>query len=311
MLDFNELAMFVQVVRAGSFTEAARRLHMPTATLSRRIDQLEGQVGARLLHRSTRKLAPSSEGQALFERCASALDQLFEIERHNAGRQAPSGSIRVTAMAALFEFLRMEWLVEFHMRYPDVSIDFLLDDTPTDLIAERIDLALRSGIETGSGFRVRRLAPNAMILAASPAYLERRPAPRTLRALAEHDCLTISNRHGRNTWRLHGPRGRQEVSVNSRFAFNDMRVLMQACKAGLGIALLPQLMTEQTIAQGELVRVLPNYQRASNDLGLQLVYTSRLPVPPAVEVFAEFLKEKLSEKWPSTRAGRPSACPPD
>jgi DNA-binding transcriptional LysR family regulator len=79
-----------------------------------------------------------------------------------------------------------------------------------------------------------------------------------------------------------------------------MRVLMQACKAGLGIALLPQLMTEQTIGQGELVRVLPNYQRASNDLGLQLVYTSRPPVPPAVAVFAEFLKEKMSEEWPST-----------
>jgi DNA-binding transcriptional LysR family regulator len=117
-------------------------------------------------------------------------------------------------MAALFELFRMEWLVEFHARYPDISIDFLLDDTPTDLIAERIDLALRSGIETSS-----RLAPNAMILAASPAYLERHPAPRTLRALAEHDCLTISNRQGRNTWRLHGPRGSQEVSVNSRFAF--------------------------------------------------------------------------------------------
>ena len=79
-----------------------------------------------------------------------------------------------------------------------------------------------------------------------------------------------------------------------------MRVLMQACKAGLGIALLPQLMTEQTIAQGELVRVLPNYRRASTDLGLQLVYTSRPPVPPAVEVFAEFLKEKMSEEWSST-----------
>lgn len=89
------------------------------------------------------------------------------------------------------------------------------------------------------------------------------------------------------------------MSINGRFAANDMRVLMQACKAGLGIAFLPQLMTEQAIAQGQLVRVLPNYQRASTDLGLQLVYTSRPPVPPAVAVFAEFLTKKLSEEWPS------------
>src|SRR6267154_704936 len=190
MLDLNDLAMFIQVVRAGSFSEAARRLSMPANTLSRRIDQFEGQLGTRLLHRSTRKLAPSTEGQALFERYAPALDQILEIGRLHADEQAPSGSVRVTAMAGLFEFFRMEWLVEFYARYPHISI------------------------ETRSGLKVRRLAPSSMILAASPAYLERRAAPRTLRELAEHDCLTISNRQGRNTWRLQGPRGSQEVSIN-------------------------------------------------------------------------------------------------
>ena len=295
MLDLNDLAMFVEVVRAGSFSEAARRLRMPANTLSRRIDQFEGQLGTRLLHRSTRKLAPSTEGQALFERYAPALDRIFEIERLHADAQAPSGSVRVTAIAGLFEFFRMEWLVEFYARYPQVGVDFLLDDTPTDLIAERIDLALRMGVETGSGFRVRRLGPSAMILAASPAYLARRPAPRTLRELAEHDCLTISNRQGRNVWRLQGPRGRQEVSIVSRFAVNDMRVLAQACTAGLGIALLPQLIVEPIITQGKLTRVLPAYRRARTEVGLQLVYTSRPPVPPAVAVFAEFLLEKLDD----------------
>lgn len=295
MIDLNDLAMFVQVVRAGSFSEAARRLRMPANTLSRRIDQFEGQLGTRLLHRSTRKLAPSTEGQALFERYAPALDQLLEIERLHADTEAPSGSVRITAMAGLFEFFRMEWLGEFYALYPNISIEFLLDDTPTDMIAERIDLALRMGIETSSGFKVRRLAPNAQILAASPAYLERHPAPRTLRELPEHDCLTMSNRQGRNMWRLQGPRGSQEISINSRFAVNDMRVLAQACKAGLGIALLPQLLTDPLITNGQLIQVLPTYRRASSELGLQLVYTSRPPVPPAVAAFGDFLFERLSE----------------
>jgi DNA-binding transcriptional LysR family regulator len=298
VLDLNDLAMFVQVVRAGSFSEAARRLCMPANTLSRRIDQFEGQLGTRLLHRSTRKLALSAEGQGLFERYAPALDQILEIERLHVGAQAPSGSVRVTAMAGLFEFFRIEWLAEFYARYPNINIDFLLDDTAADLIAARIDLALRMGIETGSGFKVRRLAPSAMIIAASPAYLERRPAPRTLRELAQHDCLTISNRQGRSTWRLQGARGSQEVPINSRFAVNDMRVLAQACIAGLGIALLPQLIVEPIIAQGKLVRVLPTYRRASSELGLQLVYTSRPPVPPAVAAFAEFLLERLGDAIP-------------
>ncbi|AOR72517.1 LysR family transcriptional regulator [Burkholderia stabilis] len=295
MLDLNDLALFVQVVRAGSFSEAARRLRMPANTLSRRIDQLEGQLGTRLLHRSTRKLAPSTEGQALFERYAPALDRIFEIERQHADGQAPSGTVRVTAMAGLFEVFRLEWLAEFYARYPQISIDFLLDDTPSDLIGERIDLALRMGIETGGSFRVRRIAAGTTILAASPAYLERRGAPRTPRELAGHDCLTVSSRQGRSMWRLQGPRGSQEISIDSRFSVNDMRVVAQACIAGLGIALLPQLLAEPAIEQGKLVRVLPAYRRSGTGLGLQLVYTSRPPLPPAVTVFAEFLLEKLGE----------------
>lgn len=303
MIDLNELAMFVHVVRAGSFSEAARRLGMPSNTLSRRIDQLEGQLGTRLLHRSTRKLATSAEGQSLFERYAPALDQLFEIERLQSGSKAPTGTVRVTAMAGLFEFFRIEWLAEFYARYPDISVDFLLDDAATDLVSERIDLALRMGVETGSGLRVRRLGPSAMLLAASPAYLARRPAPRTLRELSGHDCLTISNRQGRTTWRLQGPRGSQEVPVRSRFAVNDMRVLTQACIAGLGIAMLPQPIVEPVIAQGKLMRVLPAFRRASSELDLQLVYTSRPPVPPAVAAFAEFLVQRLGDAMPGPLQG--------
>src|ERR1700761_3293487 len=303
MLDLNDLAMFVQVVRAGSFSEAARRLGMPSNTLSRRIDQLEGQLGTRLLHRSTRKLAPSAEGQALFERYAPALDQLFEIERLQAGSKTPSGAVRVTAMAGLFEFFKIEWLAEFYARYPDISVDFLLDDAATDLVSERIDLALRMGVATGTAHRVRRLGPSGMILAASPDYLARRPPPRTLRELADHDCLTISNRQGRNAWRLQGPRGSQEVPVKSRFAVNDMRVLTQACVAGLGIAMLPQPIVEPVIAQGKLVRVLPAYRRATSELDLQLVFTSRPPVPPAVAAFAEFLAQRLGDALPGSSQG--------
>ncbi|AQQ31549.1 LysR family transcriptional regulator [Burkholderia cenocepacia] len=307
MLDLNDLALFVQVVRAGSFSEAARRLRMPANTLSRRIDQLEGHIGTRLLHRSTRKLAPSTEGLALFERYAPALDRIFEIERQHADGQEPAGTVRVAAMAGLFEVIKLEWLAAFYARHPRISIDFLLDDTPSDLIAERIDLALRIGIETGGSFRVRRIAPGTMILAASPAYLARRGTPRTPRELADHDCLTVSSRQGRSMWRLQGPRGTQEISIDSRFSVNDMRVVMQACLASLGIALVPQVLAAAAIDEGKLARVLPAYQRSGAGLGLQLVYTSRPPLPPAVTAVAEFLLEKLDQgmsKCPEPAAGR-------
>ncbi|MBK1824507.1 LysR family transcriptional regulator [Burkholderia orbicola] len=305
MLDLNDLALFVQVVRAGSFSEAARRLRMPANTLSRRIDQFEGHIGTRLLHRSTRKLAPSTEGLALFERYAPALDRIFEIERQHADGQEPAGTVRVAAMSGLFEVIKLEWLAEFYARYPRISIDFLLDDTPSDLIAERIDLALRIGIETGGSFRVRRIAPDTMILAASPAYLERRGTPRTPRELADHDCLTVSSRQGRSMWRLQGPRGTQEISIDGRFSVNDMRVVVQACLAGLGIALVPQVLAAAAIDEGKLARVLPAYQRSGAGLGLQLVYTSRPPLPPAVTAVAEFLLEKLDQRM--SKCSEPAA----
>ncbi|WP_019465115.1 LysR substrate-binding domain-containing protein [Dyella japonica] len=131
--------------------------------------------------------------------------------------------------------------------------------------------------------------------------LARRSAPRTLRELARHDGLTLSHRQGRNLWRLQGPRGSQAVAINRRFAVYDRRVLAQACMAGLDISLLPQWMAEPMIAQGRLVRVLPNYRRASTELGMHLVYASRPPVPPAVVAVVDFLWENGVWRWPTLR----------
>ncbi len=295
MFDLNDIAMFVQVVRHGSFAEAARRLGLPPNTVSRRVQQLEAQLGTRLMQRSTRKLTLTSAGQAFHERCAGAVDGLVAAGQELvAGGQAPSGLVRVAAPADFFDFFPMEWVADFLAEHPLVKLDFVLSDAAADLIAEQIDVAFRGGVLRDSGYIGRRLATRSGGLLASPAYLARRGVPATLQALAEHDCVTPPHPAGHTTWRLTGPDGvEEEVQVAGRFTGNTAQALRKAALAGMGIAQLPPSMATRDEQDGLLVRVLPQY--AYTGRGLSVVYPSRKHLPLAVSAFIEMVVGKLGQ----------------
>src|SRR5450830_1831439 len=146
MLDLNNISLFVQVVRNGSFAEASRKLGIPPNNVSRRIQQLEAVLGTRLLQRTTRKLTLTSAGKTFYERCAIAVEGLLEAEQELiTGSDEPNGLVRVAAPADFFDFFRMEWISEFLRRHPRVKLDFVLNDAKADLIAEQIDVAFRGG----------------------------------------------------------------------------------------------------------------------------------------------------------------------
>jgi DNA-binding transcriptional LysR family regulator len=294
MLDLNDIAMFVQVVRHGSFAEAARRLGLPPNTVSRRIQQLEAQLGTRLMQRSTRKLTLTSAGQAFHERCAGAVDGLVEAGQELiTGSHAPSGLVRVAATADFFDFFPMEWVADFLAANPLVRVDFVLSDAKADLIAEQIDVAFRGGAQPDSGYVGRKLlGPRTDGLVASPAYIAARGAPATLQELAQHDCVTAAHPSGRATWRLAGSDGEEEVQVTGRFSGNTAQALRRAAVAGLGIALLPPSMGRLDVAAGRLMPVLPRYQRTGQ--GLTVLYPSRKHLPLAVSAFIAMVTQKLS-----------------
>jgi DNA-binding transcriptional LysR family regulator len=295
VLDLNDIAMFVQVVRFGSFAEAARRLGMPPNTVSRRIQQLEAELGTRLMQRSTRKLTLTSAGLAFHERCAGAVDGLVEAGQElMTGGQEPSGLVRVAATADFFDFFPMEWVAEFLAAHPRVRLDFVLSDAKADLIAEQIDVAFRGGVLPDSGYVARKLlGPRTDGMVASPAYIAARGAPATLQALADHDCVTAAHPSGRATWRVTGPNGaEEEVQVTGRFSGNTAQALRKAALAGLGIALLPPSMGRLDVEAGRLVPVLPQYQRTGQ--GLSVLYPSRRHLPLAVSAFIGLVMEKLS-----------------
>lgn len=298
MLDLNDIALFVQVVRSGSFAEAARRLGVPANTVSRRVQQLEEQLGTRLLQRSTRKLTLTNSGQSFYERCEGAVDGLTEAgEELLSGSDEPSGMVRIAAPADFFDFFAMEWVADFLARYPRVKLDFVLSDAKADLIADRIDVAFRGGPLQDSGYIGRQLLrAGSDGLVASPAFIAAHGVPSTLQDLANYACVSFSHPSGHATWRLAGPDGvEEEVQVAARFSGNTAQAIRKATVAGLGIALLPSTITRLDIQAGLVVPVLPQYQRTG--YGLHVLYPSRRHLPLAVSAFIDLVSEKLSTFW--------------
>ncbi len=296
VLDLNDVAMFVHVVRSGSFAEASRRIGVPPNTLSRRVQQLEANLGTRLMQRSTRLLSLTSAGQDFYDRCAGSVDGLIDAgQALTSGNAEPSGLVRVAATADFFDFFSMEWTAEFLAAYPRVRLDFVLSDAKSDLIADRIDIAIRGGPLDDSGFVARPIhGESSDGLVASPAYLAARGIPGALQDLVDHDCLGFTDSSGRLLWRLTGPASVEaEVQVTGRFSGNTAQALRKATLAGLGIALLPPTMTRRDLREGLLVPVLPEYRR--DRYGLSVVYPSRRHLPLAVAAFIDLLIAKLSE----------------
>lgn len=292
MLDLNQIALFVEVVRAGSFAEAARRLRLPPNAVSRSIQQLEVALDTRLIHRSTRKLAMTAAGTALFERCADAISALSRVGQESIDdNKLPSGLIRVAAPNGFFDLFRIDWVVEFLTKFPKVRMEFVLTDAKTNLIDESIDVAFRAAHLLDPSNIGQKLLTTHFVLVASPAYLALCGPPADLAALGARDCVPQSNRTGPVVWRLEGPRGPEEVPVVGRFIANTAQAVRAAALAGLGIALLPEPMIAVEIAAGRLVKVLGAYRRAGADL--YAVYLSNQQIPRAASAFVEFAIGKV------------------
>ncbi|HEV7578622.1 MAG TPA: LysR family transcriptional regulator [Caldimonas sp.] len=288
MLDLNDVALFVQVVRAGSFAAAARRLGMPANSASRRIQQLEQQVGLRLLQRSTRKLTLTDAGATFYARCADQVEALAEAAQElGEGSQVASGRVRVAAPADFFNIFRMALIAEFLDAHPKVRLDFVLSDERADMIEQGIDVAIRAGKVLEPTWVARRIGTGRITMVASPAYVAARGTPDSVAALASHDCVTLPSTSGRTVWRLDGPDGASETQVAGRFSANTAQALLEAVLAGLGIGLLPAVMTSPHVRAGELLEVLP--EQSVDGIEAYLVYLSRRQLPRAVSAFIEFM----------------------
>ncbi|MFC0400913.1 LysR family transcriptional regulator [Paraburkholderia rhizosphaerae] len=313
-MDLNDVALFVQVIRAGSLAEAGRRLGIPASTCSRRIQQLERNLGVRLMQRSTRRLALTGAGQDFFQRCAEQVDALAESARKmlDAG-ESVCGRIRVAAPADFFHWFPLERIAQFLAKYPNVSLEFEPRDGSTDMLSENIDVAIRTGQVDEPTLVARPFGATQKKLVASSSYLRARGIPLSPADLVSHDCIVSPRPNGaRVVWRLDGPYGLEQIPVKGRFHVSTSHAQLGAAVAGLGIALLPTFMLECSLRTGKLCEVLPGY--AYRDVRVYFTYLTRRHIPRAVSAFAEFVRtvmieEQLIDALPTAaRAGEMKAA---
>jgi DNA-binding transcriptional LysR family regulator len=282
--------VFAQVAETGSFSRAAERLTMTRSAVSKHIQQLEGALGVQLIVRTTRKLVLTEAGERVFT-CCSRIAGDVEAARDAAQDQRLriAGKLRVTAPVALTGYL-MPAVTAFMQQNVELEVDLVFDDAFIDLIAERIDIALRvGGAQTETSFVSRRIAPVEIVIAAAPAYLAQHGQPRTASELSTHEWLMHTPSNHDRTVTLRKGRQRVVLRQHGRLSCNSGPSSMAAALAGLGLFIVPDFEVARELKAGTLVRLLPNW--TIEQRSLQLVFPPRRHVPGRVRAFADFLAE--------------------
>jgi LysR family transcriptional regulator, regulator for bpeEF and oprC len=291
-MEFSRLEAFCKVVQAGSFTAAAEVLGTDKARLSRTVAALERELGLRLLERSTRSLRVTDGGQAVYERALAILgasDELLQFA--HAQQSEPSGTLRLTCSPDFALVAANRWVTGYLRRWPQMSVDVDFSSRLIDLVHEGFDVALRVGPLEDSRLAARLLGLLRYGLYASPAYLARAGVPATLSQLREHTLLMFSTGSGRTEWTLlpHAPGGAVERierrgGAPARVRAGSISLLLDTCRAGLGIARLP-LHTVQAHAAAELVPVLPAW--TPQPVPVHAVFPSSRFIAPKVRAFID------------------------
>lgn len=290
-VDLNGIKLLLMVVRAGSFSAAARLLNVPSNRVSREVLRLEESLGVRLLHRTTRRLTLTTAGHAFVEQAGPAMDELDALWRKTGAQSdVPSGYLRVAAPMDLLSIFPVERIAAFLNRFPMIKLDIRLSDEPEDMFERGVDVAFRAGPIRDEGLVARKVADSKLFVVASPACLELHGRPLGVKDLANYPCLALRSKQGHAVWHLAGMQGHEAVHVQARLTVNGMGALVAAAKAGLGAALVPDLLVVADIQAGHLVRLVPTV--CLDGGGIYAVYPSRRHLPAALRAFLDFVIEE-------------------
>ncbi|MCG8275472.1 LysR family transcriptional regulator [Stenotrophomonas sp. NLF4-10] len=306
--NLDDLNVFVQVIAAGSFSAAARMLHLSPKTVSKQIARIEQALGVILFERNTRNLRLTDEGRMLAERARAALVALDEMEElARDGHQGLRGVIRLTAPAPFGHKYVTAAIRDFRQLHPQVDFELRLSDQVQDLHGGNLDLAIRIGELADSRLVARRLAPNRRVLVASPDYLHAHGTPNAPDDLARYECLVFTYPgllH--DTWVLHNGRHKASVQIRGSLQSDNGDALRAWCLAGLGISLRETWDIHDALHAGTLVRVLPGWEAIPSNISL--VRARREPLPRRLTMFMEFILARWQNApWDMQDiAGKPS-----
>lgn len=295
MNDLNDFVYFAAVVTHKGFASAARALQVPKSSLSRRIARLEESLAVRLLERSTRRFRVTDIGQEFYLHCEAIIASKDAAEAVAARvRSTPAGLVRVSCPPGMSPNIMAAILPAFLAAHPRVRVQLISTNRRIDLIEERVDIAVRvrSKLDTDAALTMRVLGHARSGLVASPALLRSHGVPMQPADLASMPTLGMHEDLGADTWHLTGPDGvKQSIRHVPRLGSSDMEILLEAALAGLGVTLLPDMLTNGPLQAGGLVRVLPQWYTAEGIV--HLVFTTRRGLLPAVRALIDHLVDAL------------------
>ncbi len=297
------LQIFVRVAETGSFSKAAREFGLTQPTATKHIAALESRFGVRLLNRNSRAVSLTEAGAAYHEKCKAVLRQFDEAESFEGVRQAElTGSLRLGTSLTFGRQVMAPLMIEFMTAHPKLKVDLDHDDRYVDLVACGVDIAIRLGPLADSTLGGRYLGANPWAMVAAPAYLRRRGTPRTPAELAQHDSLVYSTAQADASWRLRAPSGKPvSVALAARLRSNNLSTLLEAARAGMGLAVLPHYVAAAAIAAGELRIVLPDHGLPEQEI--HAIFPSPKLVPAKVTTLIAFMQQRFGPNWWLGRGG--------
>lgn len=295
-MNLPDLSLFLDVARQGSFAAVARDRGTDPSSVSRSIAALEAALGARLFQRTSRRMVLTEAGELYLARLPAVIEDLERLRDEAASLRAePVGALRLTTSVAFGQVCLLPLLPAFSAAFPRVKLELLLTDSTLDLVADRIDLAIRLGPSVRADVIGVRLMPTRYRVVASPAYLAATGAPRHPSDLTNRTCLLLSLTDFRSRWVFRNAAGQEEVAIAGQFVISNPLALQAVTRAGLGPALLADWLIAEDLAQGHLVDLFPGHEVTATtfDTAAWLLYPSRAYLPRKTRSAIDFLRGRF------------------
>jgi DNA-binding transcriptional LysR family regulator len=290
--NLDDIAAFIAVARARSFTRAAAQLGVSQSALSQTVRGLEARLGLRLLTRTTRSVSPTEAGERLLQAAGQRIEEIeAELAALGALREKPSGTIRITAHDHAARAALLPALASLLPDYPDIRVEIVIDYGLTDLVAERFDAGIRTGEMVAQDMVAVRIGPDLRsAVVGAPSYFANRPEPKTPQELTTHNCinLRLPTHGGLYAWEFEKGARALRVRVEGQLVANGSAMMLDAALAGLGLAYLPEETVQDHLAEGRLIRVLADW--CPPYPGYHLYYPSRRQPTPAFALLVEALR---------------------
>ncbi len=291
MLDLNALRIFVEVIQAGSFAKAARKMELPSTNVSRKIQQLEKELGSRLLNRTTRSISITETGQQVYEKAMSLLETAGDIEQLTTCHQEePQGVLQVTAPISFANGIFANWLIEYQLKYPMVNVALVGSNAMLDFQEHNLDFAVRAGNMPDSSLIARKMMSGAFGIFVSPKLIEGKPKITTIEHLKLHPCLATTFEGHALPWIFQKDNHTIEHYPNGAMRLEDNNLIHRAAIAGVGIAYLPVDSLKYDIKSARLVPILQSFWAPPIDIFL--VYPSKKYISAKERSFIEFMLSK-------------------